>query len=91
MFIVVTYDIPDNRIRTRLHKVLMRFGEPVQLSVFECIISDAQFDELRKAVTTVIKSDTGSVRYYQVCQGCHRRIVVMGTAQTTTLKPVYIV
>ena len=43
MFIVVAYDIEDDKQRTRLHKTLRRFGEPVQFSVFECILTNDQF------------------------------------------------
>jgi CRISPR-associated protein Cas2 len=91
MFIIVTYDIPDNKIRTRVHKALMRYGEPVQFSVFECIISNDQFDEMRKAVSRIINIETDSVRYYEVCDGCYRRIITIGKAQSTSLKTVYIV
>jgi len=34
-FIVLAYDIPDDRRRTKLFKTLKRFGFPVQESVFE--------------------------------------------------------
>jgi CRISPR-associated protein Cas2 len=90
MFIVVTYDIPDNKRRTRLHKALFRFGEPAQFSVFECIITEAQFDALRREVANVMEPTEDSVRYYQVCDGCRRRLIALGQAQTTSIPPAYI-
>ena len=35
MFVVVAYDIPDDRRRTRVAKVLEDYGDRVQYSVFE--------------------------------------------------------
>jgi CRISPR-associated protein Cas2 len=40
MFYLVSYDIPDDKKRTRMAKTLRDFGERVQLSVFECILDD---------------------------------------------------
>ncbi|HIP96765.1 MAG TPA: CRISPR-associated endonuclease Cas2, partial [Anaerolineae bacterium] len=38
MFVVVAYDISNDRRRTKLHDTLLNFGTPVQYSVFECIV-----------------------------------------------------
>lgn len=35
-FMVVAYDVPSDKRRTRLHKQLKNYGDPVQYSVFEC-------------------------------------------------------
>jgi CRISPR-associated protein Cas2 len=90
MFIVVTYDIPDDKRRTRLRKTLFRFGDPAQLSVFECIITEAQFDALRREVAGVVESAEDSVRYYQVCDSCRRRLIALGQAETSSIPPAYI-
>jgi CRISPR-associated protein Cas2 len=84
------YDISDDRARTKLFKLLKRYGEPVQLSIFEAIISEAQFAEMRGEVARVIGSDAGQVRYYEICQACDRGIVTLGQARTTVLPAVYI-
>jgi CRISPR-associated protein Cas2 len=88
--IVIMYDISDNRPRTKLFKLLKRYGEPVQLSIFEAIISEAQFAEMRGEVNQLIGSDAGQVRYYEICQTCHQCIVVFGQARTTVLPSIYI-
>lgn len=88
--IVIMYDIADNRTRTRLFKLLKRYGEPVQLSVFEAIITDEQFAEMRDKVARLIEGDEGEVRYYETCQMCNRGIVTLGQARTTVLPAVYI-
>jgi CRISPR-associated protein Cas2 len=91
MFIVVAYDIADDKRRTRLYKTLLRYGEPVQLSVFECILTAEQFDRMRKEVAAVVADDLINVRYYDICEACHRRTATMGRAVTTSIKPVYII
>ena len=91
MFIVVAYDIEDDKQRTRLHKTLRRFGEPVQFSVFECILTNDQFAEMRAEVAQVLGGASRGVRYYEMCEGCNRQVVTLGIARTTKLRPVYIV
>jgi CRISPR-associated protein Cas2 len=39
MFYLVSYDIPDDRRRTRLAKLLKDYGGRVQYSVFECLLN----------------------------------------------------
>ena len=92
MFIVVAYDISDDKTRTRLHKTLRRFGERVQFSVFECILTYELFEEMRREVAAVLEyQELWRVRYYEICEGCRRRTVTLGQAFTTTLKRAYIV
>lgn len=73
MFIVLAYDIPDDRRRTRLFKTLKRFGFTVQESVFEFHLNQGELRELKKAVHAVIDSTVDQVRYYYLCPTCHQR------------------
>jgi CRISPR-associated protein Cas2 len=92
MLIVVAYDIPDDRTRTKLHKTLRRFGERVQYSVFECILTPELFQKLCAEVAETLEhQDLWRVRYYEICEGCRGRTVTLGQAFTTTLKRMYIV
>ena len=91
MFIIVAYDIVDNKLRTRLFKLLKRFGQPVQFSVFECILTHAQFDQMRADVAKLVVDEESGVRYYDICEECHRHLITIGKAVTTSIKPVYIV
>ena len=91
MFIVVAYDIPDNKRRTRLHKLLRRYGEAVEYSLFECLISDAQFVELQRAVAKVISEGEDNVRYYDICSACKRLTKTLGRAVSTSIPDAYII
>jgi CRISPR-associated protein Cas2 len=73
MFIILAYDISDNRRRTRLFKTLKRFGSPVQESVFEFHLDAGELMRLKRAVQVVIDPAEDQVRYYQLCPTCHGR------------------
>ena len=91
MQIVLVYDIPDDRRRTRLRKTLLRFGTPVQYSVFECDLSPRQLARMEKAVRAVMKPHEDNVRYYQLCRSCAKGTEVFGGQPLTERKEVYVV
>ena len=90
MLIVVTYDISDDKLRTRLHKTLKRFGEPVQYSVFECLLTPEQFVQMRAAIARTVAGEEADVRYYELCRSCYPQTITLGRAVTTELQAVYI-
>lgn len=73
MFVILAYDISDDRRRARLFKLLKRFGSPVQESVFEFHLNAGELARLKKAVATVIREQEDQVRYYFLCPTCHAR------------------
>jgi CRISPR-associated protein Cas2 len=73
-FVVVAYDIPDDRRRTRLHDALLDHGTPVQYSVFECLVDDRELARLKKQVGRIIKPRLDHVRYYYLCRACLKRV-----------------
>lgn len=75
-FILVVYDISDDRRRTRLHDRLLDYGTPVQYSVFECLVEDSALVRMKKAVDRIIKPRLDRVRYYELCTACQRKIEV---------------
>ena len=79
-FILVTYDIENDRRRTKIHKILSNFGTAVQYSVFECFISEEDFDELRKKLKKQMdpKHPDDSIRYYMLCRSCVEKVLVDG-------------
>ncbi len=75
-FILVVYDISNNRRRRKLHNKLKDFGTPVQYSVFECLLSAAELQRMKTAVQKIIKPRLDSVRYYPLCQRCLQNVKV---------------
>lgn len=83
MFVVVAYDIVDDKKRTRLAKALLNFGRRVQKSVFEAIVDDKQLLKMKAEVEKHMDMETDSVRYYFLCQKCLPATVVSGWGTVT--------
>ena len=74
-FIVVCYDISDDKRRSRLYRRLRKFGIGVQYSVYECLLTKSRIAEMKKIVQATIKIDKGDrIRYYALCESCCKRI-----------------
>ena len=78
MFVVVSYDVVDDKKRTRIAKTMKNFGERVQKSVFECRIDDQQFIRMKKALEEFMDMNEDSIRFYFLCKGCVERIEISG-------------
>lgn len=81
MYFVVSYDIPEDKRRTKIHKVLKSYGQWVQLSVFECQLTDAQYAKLRSRLSKLIQPNQDSVRFYFLCGCCQGKIERLGGEQ----------
>jgi CRISPR-associated protein Cas2 len=90
---VIVYQIKSDQLRTKLRKILLSYGNPVQNSVFECRLSTSQFKELLKNIenikTKFLESD--SVRLYNVCKNCISKTVIIGNKPIVTDPLYYIV
>jgi len=77
-FILVTYDIENDRRRTKIHKVLEGYGISVQYSVFECFITTEDYARLRIRLQKLLdpKHQLDSIRYYVMCRNCVERVDV---------------
>ena len=47
MNVIVSYDISEDKRRTKIHKILKSYGQWVQYSIFECQLTDTQYAKLR--------------------------------------------
>ena len=77
MRLAVAYDISENRIRTRVFKILERYGAWRQYSVFEIEISDIQRLQMEDEIKTVIKPGD-KVRIYELYERCVGAITDLG-------------
>ena len=75
---VLAYDVPDDRRRAKLARLLEGFGDRVQYSVFELILRERELAELRRRIAALIDPDEDSVRLYFVCSSCFRKIEDLG-------------
>jgi CRISPR-associated protein Cas2 len=89
MFYVVSYDIPDDRKREKVAKILLDFGTRVQYSVFECIVDPDSLEHMLTRLKKIV-TDEDSVRTYAMCAKCERDVTVLGTGKVTKEENVYI-
>lgn len=90
MFIVVSYDIPDDRRRNRLYRTLKGFGSHVQYSVFECLLDVQTLQRLQETVGKLIKPPEDHVRYYRLCEGCEQKIQAFGGKVTQEIRTIVV-
>jgi CRISPR-associated protein Cas2 len=80
-FVLVVYDISDDKRRTRLHDVLLNYGTPVQYSVFECLLDSRELGKMKKAVRKVIRPRKDNLRIYYLCATCREKTETTGGAE----------
>ena len=71
MEVLVTYDVATDTAegRRRLRhaaKICLDFGQRVQKSVFECSVSDMQYEQLKQRLLECIEQETDSLRIYRL-------------------------
>ena len=74
MFILIAYDITDNRRLKQVAKLMEAYGERVQRSVFECVIDERQLQILTHKVKYLMKRKEDKVQFYHLCDACEHRI-----------------
>ena len=89
---VIAYDIPDDKRRTKIARLLEGHGERVQYSIFESQLTDKQFAALWKELGAIIQPREDSLRAYRLCPVCAGWVKTVGQAvQVAELPEVYIV
>lgn len=83
MYILITYDVQTETLegQRRLRKVArlcQDFGQRVQNSVFECVLSEVQLAELRNRLLHVMDVQNDSIRIYYLNRSENRRVVTLG-------------
>ncbi len=91
MYLVVAYDVSDDRRRARLYELLLGYGTPVQRSVFECELTAEQAQKLRRAAARYTRGRGDSIRYYLLCASCVGRTRASGTELVEVEKGDYLV
>ena len=83
MYIVVSYDVVDDRMRAKVAKIMENCGRRIQKSVFECRIDEKKFMKMKMDLEKVIDMDVDSIRYYFLCTRCSNRIEISGFGTVT--------
>ena len=83
MMILITYDVntTSETGAKRLRKVArecVNYGQRVQNSVFECLLTEAQFVTLKAKIEAIINYDHDSIRFYFLGKKWERKIEIIG-------------
>lgn len=84
MFTIISYDIVEDKRRTRVMKLLKGYGTRVQYSVFECMLDEAELAGLGRELRELIDLNTDSVRCYRLDADALKRIAIYGIGRVTT-------
>lgn len=78
MQVVITYDISEDKRRTKIHKALKSYGQWMQFSVFECTLTVTEYTRLRDRLNKLIKPEEDSIRFYFLCACCQDKVERIG-------------
>lgn len=78
---VIAYDIPNDRRRTKVHKLLCGFGKWTQYSLFECFLNDKEHLKLRARLDDLLDVGEDSLRFYHVCAACVDKVETVGAPE----------
>lgn len=85
--VLITYDVDTTSVsgKRRLRRVAkecVNYGRRVQNSVFECLLTEAQFVLLRSKLESIIDEKIDSVRFYFLGNNWNNRIEYIGKNTT---------
>ncbi len=84
MLVLVTYDVSTQTLAgkkrlQRVAKCCVAHGQRVQNSVFECFLDESQYHLFQHELEGVIDKKTDSLRFYELGNNYHSRIVHIGS------------
>jgi len=91
MLVLVVYDIPEDKRRTKLSNFLEGYGRRVQYSVFECFLSLEEMRQLFEKTKKLVKPSEDNVRFYWISQEAVSRVLTIGSEEPTALPKYYVI
>jgi len=77
-FCIITYDIPDDRLRYAVANKLKDYGlERLQLSVFQGYLTRNRAEELAIEIRRLLGDEEADVRIFFICEKCRERAIVV--------------
>lgn len=76
--VVMSYDIPDDTRRQRLHDLLRQYGRRVQYSVFEARLTADEVSDLVRRAARMLEPTTDQLVVYPISPRSEAQIAVVG-------------
>jgi len=83
MMVLVTYDVSTltragrRRLR-RVAKTCLNYGQRVQMSVFECKVDAAKYEQLQQQLLEEIDAEEDSLRIYRILEPLEKNVLEFG-------------
>ena len=77
-FVVIAYDVADDRRRVRVFKALKDYGQHVQFSVFECDLRRRDVRRLQARLLRLIDPAVDNIRFYYLDRAAVAEIESVG-------------
>ncbi|HDT14837.1 MAG TPA: CRISPR-associated endonuclease Cas2 [Firmicutes bacterium] len=87
MMVLITYDVCTEseggakRLR-KIAKVCKNYGQRVQNSVFECLVTPDKFVVMKSEIEKIMNKEKDSIRYYFLGKNWTRRVEHIGAKET---------
>lgn len=91
MFWIVSYDIPNNKRRTKVAKLMEGYGRRAQYSVFECDLNADKTAQLEQRLLKLINPDEDDIRFYPLNKADVKQVRLMGRAKLQRAQGWYMV
>ncbi|MDY7014761.1 MAG: CRISPR-associated endonuclease Cas2 [Cyanobacteriota bacterium] len=87
LFYIIVYDIPSDKRRKKVSDLLEGYGRRVQYSVFECMLTQDKFEELKTRLRKRIKTREDNLRLYPLSSSNLARVEIWGSSPPLTQLP----
>lgn len=88
---LICYDINSNKKRLKVSRLLEKYGERVNLSVFECLLSKSSLILVSDQLEKMIKKNKDSVKIYYICKECFSKSFSFGEKKYEKSKSTFFV
>lgn len=83
MFVLITYDVNITspygaKCLRNVAKACMDYGKRVQNSVFECILTEAQYVLFKNKLNSIIDTEQDSIRFYLLGKNWKNKVETIG-------------
>ena len=78
--VLVAYDVPSDRRRTRVAKTLLKYGDRIQYSVFLLGVTPEELVEIQSRAAGIIDENTDSLWIVRQCAACWEEVRTLGQA-----------
>lgn len=84
MIYLISYDISSNRLRNKIASCLEMYGIRVQYSVFECELSEKQYEENYIKLKGLLEGESDAeILFYPLCKKCREKRAEIGEVKKT--------